>query len=69
MSIQVDVFLNQKMISHPDHLYPYRSYIETLLNYNQTAKESHLNSVLWYNDTAKKFDENINENSGLEARK
>jgi hypothetical protein len=64
---QVDVFFNQKMVSQPDHLYPYRAYIETLLNYNQTAKESHLTSSLWYADTANKFD-NPKENQGFKSR-
>ncbi|KAF4524208.1 hypothetical protein B566_EDAN013328, partial [Ephemera danica] len=61
---QVDVFLIQKIIPHPDHSYPYRSYIETLLNYNKTAKESHLTSALWFSNSAGKFDDKISENSG-----
>jgi hypothetical protein len=65
---QVDVFLNQKMISHPDHLYPYRAYIENLLNYNQTAKESHLTCALWYGDTGAKFDD-VKNNAGFRSRK
>ena len=39
---QVDIYLNQKMVSQPDHLYPYRAYIETLLSYNQNLKRHSL---------------------------
>lgn len=65
---QVDVFLNQKMISQPDHLYPYRSYLETLLNYNSSAKDTHLTSSLWYTDTAQKFDADVTDNVGYKSR-
>lgn len=30
---QVDVYLNQKCITPPNNCYPYRAYIENLLNY------------------------------------
>ena len=38
--------------------YAYRSYIETLLNYDVSAKESQFSSALYYKDTATKMDEN-----------
>ena len=37
--------------------YPYRSYLETLLNYDVSAKESQLSSAMYYKDTAGKMDE------------
>ena len=37
--------------------YAYRSYIETLLNYDVSAKESQFSSALYYKDTATKMDE------------
>ena len=37
--------------------YPYRAYIETLLNYDVSAKESQFTSALYYKDTATKMDE------------
>ena len=43
---QVDVYLNQKLVSPPNNAYAYRAYIETLLNYGPAAKKSHLTSVL-----------------------
>lgn len=48
---QVDVFLNQKPVSPPNNSYAYRAYIETLLNYSEEAKMSHLTTSLWYDDT------------------
>jgi hypothetical protein len=64
---QVDIFLNQKLISPPSTAYPYRSYIETILNYDKPAKDSHLTTVLFYKDTAGKMDE-FDENQGMKAR-
>lgn len=65
---QVDVYLNQKLVSPPNNAYAYRAYIETLLNYGPAAKASHLTSVLWYDDTPGKMND-LKENSGLEKRK
>lgn len=53
---QVDVFFNQKPVSPPNNAYAYRAYIETLLNYSEEAKKSHLTSTLWYEDTAGQMD-------------
>ena len=38
--------------------YAYRSYIETLLNYDVSAKESQFSSALYYKDTAHYMDDN-----------
>uniref|UniRef100_A0ABD2VTI5 Uncharacterized protein n=1 Tax=Trichogramma kaykai TaxID=54128 RepID=A0ABD2VTI5_9HYME len=51
-----DVFFNQKLVSASNNLYPYRAYIETLLNYNDDAKKSHLTASLWYSDDAGRFE-------------
>ena len=53
---QIDVFLNQKLVSPPNNAYPYRAYIESLLNYSPIEKESHLTAGLWYDDTAGLFE-------------
>ncbi|XP_031789026.1 uncharacterized protein F54H12.2-like [Nasonia vitripennis] len=76
---QIDVFFNQKIVSPPNNAYPYRAYIETLLNYAPAAKESHLTASLWYDDTSGGFDSPANAvstatapitvNKGLENRK
>ena len=55
---QVDVYLNGKQVTSAMGTYAYRSYIETLLNYDVSAKESQFSSALYYKDTATKMDEN-----------
>ena len=52
---QIDIFLNQNLVSPPNNAYPYRAYIESLLS-SPAAKESHLTSSLWYDDTANCFE-------------
>lgn len=78
---QVDVFFNQKPVSPPNNSYAYRAFIETLLNYSEEAKMSHLTSSLWYDDLpghvatalAKNIDEDdkdsITLNTGAEKRR
>lgn len=48
MISQVDLYVNQNLVSPQNNLYAYRSYIETLLNYDHGAKTSHLTVALWY---------------------
>ena len=54
---QVDVYLNGKQVTPAMGTYPYRSYIETLLNYDVSAKKSQLSSALYFKDTAGQMDE------------
>ena len=54
---QVNVYLNGKQVTPAMGTYPYRAYIETLLNYDASAKESQFSSALYYKDTATKMDE------------
>ena len=54
---QVDVYLNGKQVTPAMGTYPYRAYIETLLNYDASAKESQFSSALYYKDTATHMDE------------
>lgn len=44
----VDVSLNGTLISSSSNTYPYRAYLETLLNYGQDAKQSQLNLAGYY---------------------
>ncbi|XP_023317646.1 uncharacterized protein F54H12.2-like [Trichogramma pretiosum] len=53
---QVEIFFNQKLVSSSNSLYPYRAYIETLLNYNNDVKGSHLTGTLWYADQTGRFE-------------
>ena len=54
---QVDVYLNGKQVTPAMGTYAYRSYIETLLNYDVSAKKSQFSSALYYKDTATKMEE------------
>ncbi len=54
---QVDVYLNGKQVTPAMGTYAYRAYIETLLNYDVSAKESQLTSALYYKDTPGQMDE------------
>ena len=54
---QVDVYLNGKQVTPAMGTYAYRAYIETLLNYDVSAKESQLTSALYYKDTPGHMDE------------
>ena len=54
---QVDVYLNGKQVTPAMGRYAYRSYIETLLNYDVSAKESQLSSALYFKDTPGEMDE------------
>lgn len=67
---QIDVFLNQKLVSPPNNAYPYRAYIETLLNYGSDAKKGHLTGTLWNDDTSGFMDAtpDSGNNTGLKER-
>ena len=54
---QVDVYLNGKQVTPAMGTYAYRAYIETLLNYDISAKKSQLSSALYYKDTATQMDD------------
>ena len=71
---QVDVSLNERLISPSTNTYPYRAMLETLLNYGEEAKTSQLSMSLFYKDTPGKMDavnpvaEDADANLGLKAR-
>lgn len=66
---QVEIYLNQKLVSPPNNTYAYRAYIETLLNYGNDSKSSHLTCSLWFNDTAGSMDDIADSNQGLVKRR
>ncbi|KAK7095591.1 hypothetical protein V1264_005919 [Littorina saxatilis] len=63
---QVDLSLNEKLVSSSTNTYPYRAYIETLLSYGPAAKASHLTAALWAKDTAGHM--HTGQNDGFTAR-
>ena len=73
MFSQIDVSLNGKLISDSTPTYPYRAMIETLLNYDMEAKDTHLQSQMYFKDTASHMDfhdltATTISNVGLKAR-
>ncbi|XP_019617759.1 PREDICTED: uncharacterized protein F54H12.2-like [Branchiostoma belcheri] len=52
---QVDVSLGGKLITDATNCYPYRAYLETLLNFGSEAKQTQLTSSLFYQDTPGKL--------------
>ena len=67
---QVDVLLNDTLVTPSENTYPYRAVIEATLNYGREAKTSHLTSALYYQDTPE-FLESLDEdvNKGFGARR
>ena len=75
----LEVQLNNMTINEIDALYPYRSYLETLLSFNEGAKKNTLNSILWakerlpdnnFRDVEKQNGKELgwNSNPGVNAR-
>lgn len=70
MFSQVDIFLNQKLVSPANNSYPYRAYLENLLNFGRDAQNTFLNNSLWNTDTAgcMEDDHDSKKNTGLVER-
>ena len=60
---QIEIKLNNTSIENTNGLYPYRAYINTLLNYGSEAKKSFLQSSMYFKDEASRM-ELININEG-----
>ena len=65
---QVDIWLNDTLITNASNLYHYRAILETLLSYSKESKTSSLTMSLYEKDTAGKMD-SLTENAGLTTRK
>ena len=65
---QVDVYFNDKQVSSSNNLYPYRAYLENLLNHGKDSSESHLSCALYYHDTPGELETFDKENKGLIKR-
>ena len=52
----VDISLNGTLITSSTNTYPYRAYLETLLNYGNDAKSSQLNNAGYYNEGGPFYD-------------
>ena len=65
---EVDVTLNGVLVSTSTNTYPFRSYIETLLNYNQETKDTQLALPLFYSGGEFPYSA-TNSSRGLEQRR
>ena len=68
---QVDVYLNDTLVTPSSNTYPFRAYVDTVLSYGDEAKNTQLTSQLWYKDTAGQMDAtNVDgDNAGLNERR
>jgi hypothetical protein len=71
---QVDLYLNDRLVSPSTNTYAYRAYIENLLTFGGDAKESQLTTQLFYQDTVNKFDivpndASAGQNPGMDKRR
>lgn len=73
MFSNIDLYLNNKLITSSLDTYPYRAYLENLLSYSTDCKSSHLAATdMWHTDTPGKLEQNTkdaNGNLGLNARR
>jgi len=66
---QIDVYMNETLVSASDSCYPYRALLENWLSHSDDAKKSQLCSEGWYADQPDKHDEtDTTKNSGFKAR-
>ena len=68
---QVDVYINDTLVTTSSITYPFRAYIETLLSYSAEATKTQLFSQLWYKDTAGHMNGTLDNggNAGLAERR
>ena len=68
---QVDVYLNDTLVTPSSNTYPFRAYVDTVLSYGDEANNTQLTSQLWYKDTAGHMDATTADggNTGLVERR
>ena len=66
---QLDLEIDGVNLSSQDNLYPYKSYLETILTYGFDSKNSHLTTSHFIKDTAYNFDHLDDRNKGCKTRK
>lgn len=67
---QVDVTLNDIVITPSENTYPYKAYIETALSRGVEAKKGYLTAALYYRDTPRHMDDTQGDNNdGLRKRR
>jgi hypothetical protein len=62
---EIDITLNDTLVTSSNNTYAYRSYLETVLSFSSAAKTSQLTSALYYKDVANAFeDSNPHDDAG-----
>jgi hypothetical protein len=62
---EIDITLNDTLVTSSNNTYAYRSYLETVLSFSEAAKTSQLTSALYYKDVANAFeDANPHDDAG-----
>ena len=51
-----EIYLNSKLVSQTDNLYPYKALIQNLTTYGKEAKETFLSRSIYYEDTGSDLD-------------
>ena len=69
-SIFQDIFLKiaDTQVEGGQHLYPYRAYLSSLLQFHPSAKKTHMQAWGWYEDTPAEFSD-LDNNEGHKSRK
>jgi hypothetical protein len=65
---EVGLILGTKPVSDPSNMYPYRAYLENLLNYDKTVQKNRLLTEGWVLDEVGDGMDAIGDNDGLAAR-
>ncbi|KAK7096804.1 hypothetical protein V1264_003867 [Littorina saxatilis] len=66
---QMDLYLNDTLVTPSTNTYPYRAYLETLMSYGTDTKNTRLQNSLWYKDTKGHLEAAHNHNRGLQSRR
>ena len=61
---QIDMYLNDKLITSSVNTYAYRAYLEALLSYGKGAKNTQLTASFWYKDIAGRMEDAAVDEAG-----
>ena len=64
---QLDMYLNDKLITSSVNTYAYRAYLETLLSYGKATKDTQMTVSLWYKDTAGRMEDAAIDVAGVNS--
>uniref|UniRef100_T1IQ25 Uncharacterized protein n=1 Tax=Strigamia maritima TaxID=126957 RepID=T1IQ25_STRMM len=58
LNVKLEIMLNDRLVSASDANYAYRSYLDTILNFSEDAKDSYQMAALYYKDHGGTFEVN-----------